>query len=220
MRQLQSRGAIPAVCYDSCSKSNMELNSDHADRCFLDNANLEAQAIGKNPELCDPDGTFFTYYNACQGCLKNADNTQAQDYLDPAFSQFIDYCNALSSTPVTSTPAASASHSSAETHITLTAVTVLITIPYTATVDGVQTVWPLTKTLTSFAPLPDLTVLSVTTWEDGHSTIWTFLKTLTSLANDPVATVSSNTTLPTAPQTTSQVPKCKWIVRRTRKVSD
>ncbi|KAI1357273.1 hypothetical protein F5Y08DRAFT_346938 [Xylaria arbuscula] len=170
------------------------------------NANLEAQAIGKNPELCDSNGSFFEYYNACQACLStyNTDQ-QVEDYLSMNFAQYHDYCGASPPIPSssTSTISASTSYSSAQQTI---AVTVLITIPYTATVDGAQTVWPLTKTLTSYAPLPDITVLSVTTWQDGHSTIWTFLKTLTPLASDLVTTISTYTTPPTTPQETSQVP--------------
>ncbi|KAJ3573534.1 hypothetical protein NPX13_g4667 [Xylaria arbuscula] len=65
-----------------------------------------------------------------------------------------------------------------------------------------------TRTLTSYAPLPDIiTILSVTTGQDGHGTTWTLRETFTPLESHPVTAMSTNTTSPTTPQETSQVPK-------------
>lgn len=82
--------------------------------------------------------------------------------------------------------------------------TVIITIPFTATVDGMTTVWPLTKTLTSFAPLPDTTVIVVKTSQDGHPTLWTFTKTLTELPSDSLISMSQNISSSFVQQDTSK----------------
>ncbi|KAI1348700.1 hypothetical protein F5Y01DRAFT_206954 [Xylaria sp. FL0043] len=75
---------IPSICYDTCN-----------------NANLEAQAVGKTPDLCNPDSVFMSYYDGCQDCIAaNADDVQLteRDYLAPAFAQWLDYCDSTSPT--------------------------------------------------------------------------------------------------------------------------
>ncbi|KAI0539108.1 hypothetical protein GGR58DRAFT_525333 [Xylaria digitata] len=145
---------IPAVCYDACN-----------------NANIEAQSVGMNSELCDADSAFLAYY------------------------KWLDYCGAT--TPVINNPS-------------LVGETVFVTIPYTATVSGLQTVFSLIKTLTSFVSLPDTTVIVIETSEDGHRTLWSFMKTFTHL-NDPLISKSQNTlpfiTVRETSKATPQVPE-------------
>ncbi|KAI0196418.1 hypothetical protein F4808DRAFT_463917 [Astrocystis sublimbata] len=166
----QRRGlTVPSICYDTCN-----------------NAAIEGQRVGKNPEICDPDSGFYTYYRSCRACIDTyaADNGQAanNDYLDPSLSQ---------------------------EHATPTAETAAVTVPYTATVDGLETIWSFTRIITSFAPLPDTTVVIVRTTENGHDTVWSFTKTFTHLPRssssksvDTKPTATSHTT----PKSTSQAP--------------
>ncbi|KAJ8122150.1 hypothetical protein O1611_g9915 [Lasiodiplodia mahajangana] len=120
MRWLQSREpTVPALCYDTCN-----------------NANIEAQAVGKTPELCAADSGFWSYYNDCVDCVKaysNNDTAATQDSLDPTFGQFIDYCDSM--VPETT----------------------VITIETTE--DGHKTVWSFTKTYT---PLSRESIAAVT----------------------------------------------------------
>ncbi|KAI3329796.1 hypothetical protein F4824DRAFT_372270 [Ustulina deusta] len=180
MQWLQSRdSALPAVCYDTCN-----------------NANIEAQAVGKSPELCDEDSVFWTYYNACSDCAHSyTDNVTATTFLDSGFGQYIEYCGVTGPEPITL---------STTNNPSLMEETVIITIPFTATVDGMTTVWPLTKTLTSFAPLPDTTVIVVKTSQDGHPTLWTFTKTLTELPSDSLISMSQNISSSFVQQDTSK----------------
>ncbi|KAI0481804.1 hypothetical protein F4859DRAFT_476053 [Xylaria cf. heliscus] len=54
---------------------------------------------------------------------------------------------------------------------------------------GFTTVWPLEKTLTTYAPLPDRTVITIDTSKDGHHTVWTFTKTFTHLPSDALISI-------------------------------
>ncbi|TGJ81627.1 hypothetical protein E0Z10_g7127 [Xylaria hypoxylon] len=140
VQRLQSRDAIPSTCYDSCN-----------------NANLEAQSVGMTPELCDSNSVFQSYRSACEDCL-NAymDEPTTRDYLDQNFGQWTDYCNAMAPLPTSVSVFTTISPSLVEE-------TVVVTIPYTLTVFGVKTFVSLTKTLTSFPPLPDTTVIIIET---------------------------------------------------------
>ncbi|PQE17490.1 glyco X protein [Rutstroemia sp. NJR-2017a WRK4] len=78
----------------------------------VDNAYLDAQKIGRAPELCAADSSFNTDYSNCQACVFiNSENaTVAQVYLTPQFGAFLDYCSSLptsgsasSAIPATST---------------------------------------------------------------------------------------------------------------------
>ncbi|KAI0445162.1 hypothetical protein F4803DRAFT_205353 [Xylaria telfairii] len=181
---LQPRGlTIPSACYSICNN------------CFL-----EAQVVGKVPELCDPDSAFMMYYNACTDCVDSIGEHKSIDDVDPAFYQFIDYC-AAETEGTTATRSTTVAESAPSTP--LAAVTVLVPVPYTATINGVTTIWSFTKALTSYAPLPNTTVLSVTTSQDGHLTVWTFVKTLTPLAKDTLVDMSPSPS--TTPQQTPQV---------------
>ncbi|KAI0459046.1 hypothetical protein F5B21DRAFT_337799 [Xylaria acuta] len=118
--RLQSRGpTVPSLCYDACN-----------------NANLAAQSVGKTPELCDSNSVFFKYYSACQDCINTYSNNSQETtryYLDQAFGQYLDYCGGA--VPITGTPISIPSSTPS-----LTEDTVVVTILYTGTVDGVRTV--------------------------------------------------------------------------------
>ncbi|KAI1347730.1 hypothetical protein F5Y01DRAFT_307352 [Xylaria sp. FL0043] len=180
---LQERGLIqlrdttlPAICYDACN-----------------NANLEAQAVGKTPDLCSPDSVFMVYYQGCSDCIKdNASDQAASDYLTSTFSEWFDYCNSVSPTSVPPT--------------SLEENTATITILYTTTIDGSETVWSLLKTLTTFAPRPDTAVVTIQTSQDGHPTIWTLTKTFTHLASDFFASSSSAPTSSTGSDMLTSTP--------------
>ncbi|TRX92296.1 hypothetical protein FHL15_006911 [Xylaria flabelliformis] len=166
---LQPRGlTAPAACYDPCN-----------------NASLEAQSIGKIPELCAPDSAFFRYYDSCASCIDASDSGQetTKDYLDSTFGEWIDYCNG-------SAPAVSPIS-------TLSGVEHTVTILYTTTIDG-------QKTVTFFAPIPDTTVITIETTQDGHSTVWTSTKTFTHLPSEGSTSGPHNSSSSTATQETSE----------------
>ncbi|KAI1185668.1 hypothetical protein F5B17DRAFT_406901 [Nemania serpens] len=212
-----SAPVLPAPCYNSCN-----------------NANLEAQSlVGKSPELCSPDSRFYFYYNSCLSCVEavaGKDEYDARSYLDAEFGQYLAYCSAIPPETVSGQPPIQ-STTSPSTPPPLTASTSLVeytfvaTISYTATYNGIITVWPLEKTLISFAPLPNTTLITITTSENGHRTVWEFTKTLTPLPSDaavpdteyaPSAVISQTTTTtdnPTPANTTIESkPKSQaWI---------
>ncbi|KAI1741710.1 hypothetical protein F4680DRAFT_414811 [Xylaria scruposa] len=174
IRLLQPRGPTPpALCYDICN-----------------NANLEAQSVGKTAELCDSDSDFQAYYNSCKSCLKaySSDEQEAtRDYLDPTFSQWINYCAEASQQAVSST-----STSSVVEHT--------VTILYTTTVDG-------EKTVTFFAPIPDTTVIAIETTQDGHRTVLTSTKTFTHLpSGDSTSGPHNTSSSTTTPKTSAMTP--------------
>ncbi|KAK5637704.1 hypothetical protein RRF57_013419 [Xylaria bambusicola] len=174
---------------------------------LLDNAGLEAQAVGKSPELCNPDSNFMMYYNACGSCVNaHTDDPKAISDIEQTFSVWLNYCESLGNSTTVGGSTVAGGPPATITDTALTAVPVLVTVPFTVTTEGMTSVWPLTKTLTSYAPLPSITLLSVTTTEDGHTTIWLFTKTLTPLPSDEFIDASP-TSLSTIRQT-SQVSNC------------
>jgi len=71
---------VPALCYAQCN-----------------NCMLEAQKVGKTPELCRSGSAFQSDYSSCNECVSaNGDTTKTslQTYVNPQFAQFIDFCNA------------------------------------------------------------------------------------------------------------------------------
>ncbi|KAI0809434.1 hypothetical protein GGR55DRAFT_649934 [Xylaria sp. FL0064] len=160
---------VPEICYNTCN-----------------NAVLEAQAVGKVPELCSPDSVFMSYYTGCVACVEaNASDAQltTKDYLDPAFAEWIDYCGNTSPSPASTL---------------VGEYTGVITILYTTTIDGTETVWPLVKTVTTFAPRPDTAIVTIKTSQDGQPTTWIFTKTFTHLASDFLVSESKSTSNPSA----------------------
>ncbi|TGO78161.1 hypothetical protein BELL_0076g00070 [Botrytis elliptica] len=79
-------------------------------RDYFDNAYVEASKTGKTPELCSSGSPFFSDYNACQECISaNSLNPAAaiQNFLNPRFEEFIQYCASPNETSIASTPSGS-----------------------------------------------------------------------------------------------------------------
>ncbi|GAW17611.1 hypothetical protein ANO14919_070700 [Xylariales sp. No.14919] len=183
---LQSRGpSLPSVCYDTCN-----------------NANIEAQSVGKNPALCEKDSTFYFYYNACSDCLHNTlSDAEAKDNLNSVFSPWTDYCDETAPLPSTSGGGETVTGTPPPAEETG-----FVTITSTEVVSGSRTIFHLSRSLISFAPLSSTTVISITTSQDGHSTVWTFVKTFSLLPNsDSPTSTSQNMPSPTTPQETSKL---------------
>ncbi|KAK4232558.1 hypothetical protein QBC38DRAFT_514235 [Podospora fimiseda] len=84
---------VPAECYAWCN-----------------NAYLEAQRVGKSPELCDNNSTFNDLYSKCRECIQawpGESKITLIVYLEPTFFQFIDYCSSGSAQSVVVTLPAS-----------------------------------------------------------------------------------------------------------------
>jgi hypothetical protein len=85
----------PAVCFDDCNN------------CYL-----EAQSVGKSPALCSSGSAFQSLLSTCNSCI--AANTPStlvnpqRTYVDPKFSQFLDYCSGTAPQPVVVTSTATA----------------------------------------------------------------------------------------------------------------
>lgn len=80
---------VPAVCYAIC-----------------DNVYLEAQKEGKTPALCASGSLFLADLDACQNCiLANANNASVslQNYTQPEFAPYLDFCAAQSAISATAT---------------------------------------------------------------------------------------------------------------------
>ncbi len=80
-RSLAKRGnTVPSVCYADCNN------------CFI-----EAQKVGKSSSLCASNSPFESDLGACQACVANngdAEKVTLQNYVDPEFAQFLDFCSA------------------------------------------------------------------------------------------------------------------------------
>ncbi|PQE16422.1 glyco X protein [Rutstroemia sp. NJR-2017a BVV2] len=110
----------------------------------VDNAYIDAQKIGKVPELCSAESSFNTHYSSCQACVatNSANDTATQQVdLNPTFGEYIEYCSSVS---------ASESSSSA--------------IPATSTADISVSSLPNITTSTSFST-------PSTTYGSAYSTI-------------------------------------------------
>ncbi|KAL2870123.1 uncharacterized protein BJX67DRAFT_378661 [Aspergillus lucknowensis] len=88
-RRQTGSGEVPAVCFDDCN-----------------NAVLEAQNVGRVPELCAPDSTFTILREECASCItsqisndNSSDGQSETDTLPPDFDQYIDYCESESDNP-------------------------------------------------------------------------------------------------------------------------
>ncbi|CAH0048589.1 unnamed protein product [Clonostachys solani] len=73
-RRLDKRAfsTAPAVCYSTCN-----------------NAYILASSLGKNDELCDPNGDFTAGYNACIKCIEDnigESQTTPREIVDPEFN--------------------------------------------------------------------------------------------------------------------------------------
>ncbi|KAM0200019.1 hypothetical protein ACHAQI_011881 [Fusarium lateritium] len=73
------REVTPAICYDDCN-----------------GALKIAQSMGRENDLCVKDSSLNRTYSLCLNCIvDNSDMSRdsAQEFLEPQFGQFIDYCN-------------------------------------------------------------------------------------------------------------------------------
>ncbi|KAI0395503.1 hypothetical protein F5Y17DRAFT_192637 [Xylariaceae sp. FL0594] len=157
---------IPAACFDICN-----------------DALIEAQRVGKTPSLCERGSAFSNYLSACRDCLNTPSGNETGSHLD----QWLDYCDSINISELPSEATSAPSITVATTWIppiTQTGVNIIVTMPYTATVDGLQTVWQLTKTYGPYAPLPDVTTITIHTSENGVSTDWILTKSYTHLPSD------------------------------------
>jgi hypothetical protein len=166
---------------------------------ILDKAFVTAQAIGMNPSLCAPGSAFLSYYQACMECVNAYSKGDGGVTVNSLFLEFISYCNSTSASPIPSTTASpSPSFSTTPAQVTHTttlpeAFDIVVTITYTATDNGLSTIFTLEKTLTSFAPPPSITIITISTTEDGHPTLWEFTKTYIPLSADLSTTNLQNT---------------------------
>jgi hypothetical protein len=168
-----------------------------------DNGYLSAQSIGKTPALCDPASPFRDYYNGCQACIaaNSADLKQiTQNYLEPQFKQFIDYCNAVPAAPQ-STSVDSASLVSKWSSIGKTASTggdiVLPTDYFTLTVETTSVVTTFADGQVSVVPLAQTHTIANTKFQEPGALSTTNLATslsTTSAASTPSTSGTASTT--------------------------
>ncbi|KAI0533291.1 hypothetical protein GGR58DRAFT_487238 [Xylaria digitata] len=67
-----------SVCYDVCN-----------------NANIEAQSLGKTSLICESDSVFLGLYTECLACLQEQPSEEISSTVDPALAQYIDYCESI-----------------------------------------------------------------------------------------------------------------------------
>ncbi|KAJ4388129.1 hypothetical protein N0V93_008734 [Gnomoniopsis smithogilvyi] len=75
---------IPAICYSTC-----------------DSAFIDAQTLGKSPELCESTSNFTQLLDSCDTCIDGyggSDKTTDRSYLDSQFASFISFCEATNAT--------------------------------------------------------------------------------------------------------------------------
>ncbi|KAI3324162.1 hypothetical protein HD806DRAFT_494281 [Xylariaceae sp. AK1471] len=182
MQLLQLRGpTLPADCYNICN-----------------NAALEAQIVGEISALCSPGSVYLAYYESCKSCVEGHTAGPSSG------TEWLGYCDSLNSTQGVSSTTTSQSSQTSQLPSGSTAVGVIMTatIQYPATIDGVETVLPLTKIWTSFPPLPDTTVITISTSVNEHLTAWIITKTFTHLPSDLFTMEDSNTVGTQSPTST------------------
>ncbi|TGO30827.1 hypothetical protein BPAE_0003g01120 [Botrytis paeoniae] len=82
---MNALSSIPAVCYGFCN-----------------NAYVEALKIGKKPALCS-NSSFNNVYSSCRECIaaNSSDPAAAnENYLEPRFEQFFQYCASLNASSI------------------------------------------------------------------------------------------------------------------------
>ncbi|KAM0555908.1 hypothetical protein ACHAPJ_006310 [Fusarium lateritium] len=83
-RYMRRDKVVPAECYDDC-----------------DGTYKIAQSVGKSDALCREGSSFRGSWEICETCLsKSTDGGQIEDYIEPKFKQFLDFCNAEASEPL------------------------------------------------------------------------------------------------------------------------
>ncbi|KAK4190818.1 hypothetical protein QBC35DRAFT_55703 [Podospora australis] len=98
---------IPSACFSICN-----------------NAYLEAQRVGREPELCEAGSAFRDFYDNCNACIDNQVDSDTflqirEAYLTPRFAEYIAYCESseplYTNNPEVSYPAASPVYSTVNT---------------------------------------------------------------------------------------------------------
>ncbi|KAK4194655.1 hypothetical protein QBC40DRAFT_29929 [Triangularia verruculosa] len=116
---------IPAVCFAAC-----------------DNAYLEAQRVGRQPELCEAGSAFRATYEDCRLCIASNQDKPRDTGLLPQFQTYIDYCIELVSLPPLPPPPPPRSTSTSTTLIdpTTTSVAAIPTLSSTSVTAAVSTI--------------------------------------------------------------------------------
>jgi len=159
---------VPAVCFATCN-----------------NAYLEAQSVGKDPELCTAGSAFRVSYEACQSCvIANGDVEKAslQVYVEPKFAPFIDFCEAQEAIPVLEPSTSTSTATVVPVPATQSVIVATETVPTPTTSVEVTSQVP---AVTSSSPVP--------------------ISTSTSSTPAPASSTTSDTPAPT-PSTTSSSP--------------
>nr|CDP24763.1 Putative protein of unknown function [Podospora anserina S mat+] len=180
-RQVPGSDTVPSECFSFC-----------------DSAYLEAQRVGRDPELCEPGSVFLDILDDCKVCIAdNTDDTKYEEiervYLEPNFRPWLDYCDALSPVPITTT-------TSGEPQVTDTATVSTDTglPPNTSTgFDDITT--SATTTSTEETSTPTSTPTSTdettsTTTDSSTETTTTETTSTTSESTSSTETLSSETT--------------------------
>ncbi|KAI0436527.1 hypothetical protein F4803DRAFT_541931 [Xylaria telfairii] len=155
---LQPR-SFPSICNANCN-----------------NVFLEAQRVGKTPELCAPNSIFRQYYAICAECLEdNGTDRNSQNLLN----ELIEYCFEV------------------QGMVSPSLVENTVTVLSTITVGGVKTVSPFEKTVTFLGSVLETAVVTTETSQDGHHTVRTFTTTYTHLLSDGLISTLQNTSLST-----------------------
>ena len=173
--QRDASGDPSVLCYGQCSKASTVCRSPPLPllMVIIDNAYLEAQAVGKTPELCKRESTFQVYSEACRLCLEsNSDPGAPLEDQFPELNQYIEYCSAIDATgpsTVTATEetevtgsiesinSTTASTRSLQPHATITT-----TFFQETTVNGIKTSLLSTLTFESFEPIPETATIEIT----------------------------------------------------------
>ncbi|KAK8043287.1 hypothetical protein PG993_005717 [Apiospora rasikravindrae] len=182
---------IPDPCWSTCN-----------------DAYLEAQRLGKGPQLCLADSPFQQTLSACRDCLQAHGSNTTVLASEPNFQQFIDSCSATSAAvnvpaPVTTwAGTAPSTIVTTENSVTVVRSTLVTTnVVYSIEVDGQTTLVTEQHVYPSYAPIPAITVITTTAvLADGRRTTWTDTITYSQLERGP----SDNTN--TASTTASDTP--------------
>ncbi|KAI1320875.1 hypothetical protein F5Y16DRAFT_77129 [Xylariaceae sp. FL0255] len=164
------------------------------------NAVIEAQSVGTGnlSALCSADSVFSTLVRGCEQCVNEYGSQNVTEVYVGNLTYYLDYCSASPPTGFTTTTSTSSTTSS------LSAFNVTVTFLTTIPIDGQETVFSLTAYYTSFVPLPETTLITISTVENGKSTNLVFTRSYTPLLSSMVATntIISSTASNTSPTTT------------------
>ncbi|VBB74006.1 Putative protein of unknown function [Podospora comata] len=190
-RQRPGSDVVPATCFNLC-----------------DSAYLEAQRVGRDPDLCAPGSVFLDILDECKVCIAdNTDDTKYEEiervYLEPNFRPWLDYCDSLPGVPITTT-------TSGEPQVTDTATVSTDTglPPNTSTgFDDITTSTTTTSSEETSTPTSTPTSTDETTSTTTDSSTETTLTETTSTTSESTSsteTLSSETTSsPGTTETTS-----------------